>query len=58
MKKLLKQDSYTDPATLAKMTTNLLSKIYKSSYTRYENETKKLEYKGEVFHLAANIEYR
>lgn len=40
------------------MTVSLLSRIYKSSYTRYENDVKKLENKGEVFHLAANVEYR
>jgi len=55
---LKREDSYTDPKTLAAMTTSLLSKIYKSSYSRYENETKKLENKGEVFHLAANVDYR
>jgi hypothetical protein len=40
------------------MTQCLLSKIYKCAYGRYENDTKKLENKGEVFHLAANVEYR
>lgn len=58
LKKFNRADSYTDPKTLAKMTQDLLSKIYKSSYTRYEKETVKLEDKGEVFHLAANVEYR
>jgi len=51
-------NSYTDPKVLAEMTKSLLAKIYKGSNERYEKDTGKLENKGEVFHLAANLDYR
>ena len=58
IKQFRREDSYTDPKILAEMTKSLLAKIYKGSHERYEKDTSKLENKGEVFHLAANLDYR